>query len=128
MKKSNNLWQRFRLWGQSYRGKELRHLPIAYLIMQFAFATFITTMLPTVLVPATTLYLNTFDKSPPWWWGLLGVWVAAWWVIQIAALVIVLTHGRALGEKLFTPAKKVDRLHFPSRDQHRKRARNKNRV
>lgn len=119
----HTLWQRYRAWWQSNRGKELKEMPATYLFAQFALATFITTMLPTMLVPATTLYLNTFEKSPPWWWGLLGIWVGAWWLIQFAALVIVFTHGRAFGEKAFTPMKKSNRLHFPSR--HRTRPKNK---
>ena len=97
-------WQRVRHWQAVNHGRELKEMSAAYLLTQFSLATFIATMAPGILVPATKAFLEAMDQGAPWWWGAVGLWLAAFWGIQVMALVVSVSHGRALGEKVFAPA------------------------
>jgi hypothetical protein len=98
-------WLRYRAWARINAARELKEMPTPYLFTQFGLATFVSTMLPTILVPSTRLFLEALDKPMPWWGGLIGLWLAGWWLLQVGALLVVLSHGRALGDRLFNTPK-----------------------
>lgn len=124
MQQLRALWQPLQRWRKANTGKELKAMPGGYLLTQFAMATFVVTMAPTMLVPATKTYLDAFElRGMPWWWALIGLWLLGWWSIQIGALVISLTHGRALGDQLFAPAVKARPYRFEAKPPRRLRNR-----
>ena len=94
-------WLRYRAWARANTTKELKQMHAPYLFAQFVLATFVSTMLPTILVPSTKLLLEVLSKPMPWQGWLIGLLLAAWWLLQAGALLVALAHGRALGDKLF---------------------------
>jgi len=123
MKKSTSIWQTLQPWRKANNGKELKAMPAGYLLMQFALATFIVTMLPTMLVPASKTYLDAFElPGIPWWWSLVGLWLLGWWTIQVGALVVSVSHGRALSDQLFAPVVKTRPYRFEAKPPRRLRS------
>jgi hypothetical protein len=124
MEKLRALWRNIQIWRKVNIGKELKEMPSSYLAMQFMGSTFVVTMAPTILVPATKAYMDTLEMTVPWWWALVGIWLAAFWLVQAFALVVSLSHGRALGEKVFSPTPKKCPYRFevkPPRRTHKRR-------
>ena len=101
MKKIRARWTQYRLWAKANRSKELKEMPRWYLVVQALLSTFIAAMLSTILIPATPVFIQAFDRTAGWLYLLIGIWFAAFWFVFLFAFIVSQTHGRALGDLLF---------------------------
>lgn len=105
-----------------WRQKMLVEMPTPYLFVQFSLTTFVWYMAYPKLVWAT----DEFSKyASNWPWAsiiFMVLFLTALWLLWLVALVISLSHGRALGEKLFNPRKQPAQSSTVTRLKERQRA------
>lgn len=88
-----------------WRNKVLVEMPTPYLAIEFTLTTLITSLLLPKLVWATDEFSQ---HASAWPWAsivFMFLFLGALWLICIAAMVVSLSHGRALGDKLFSTPK-----------------------
>lgn len=95
---------RWSAWRKANKSKPLKEMPTGYLVTVAAPSAMVVLLMQGDLTKATVALIEQLLPTAPWYVTVaLSVWLLAWWSMVGLSALLAMTHGRALGERLFGP-------------------------
>jgi hypothetical protein len=97
---------RWSAWRQTHSHKPLRQRSTGYLMFMTSTSAFVVLMAQSTLAQATTTFVEKVVPTSRWLVSVIvGLTLLAWWAMVGISALLTATHGKALGDKLFDPAR-----------------------